>query len=551
MSPATPSSRPPPGPLAAFLRAQHPSTEPFLRAVALGWAAQSVPLVVRVLLAATRRRRRLLTVIRQLVVALLKGLHPRGLGTAFGVAIGGARWAQDAVEPAVRKGYLAAAGRLRASKGKERETTASLKAEQQRVLQDESNIRSLSTFVASTLSSLAALLILQSSPIYNRRPSPAVTEEKLDFVLTPYTTATPQPPPPPAEIAPSRPSQSPTLDLTLFVLVRAADTLVRALHERASPVRGRFAPYLRTLIHHADTLVFSASAFRIMWCWFYKPHLLPPSYSKWILQLARMDPRLLQLLRYARGGRFVYGLEPDGEVAAMCAGIARHAGRDVSLVNPASIPRLDCSFVHGSLGAGSCETNAAKRWARAFLDALLIYLPVHVIPPLLFNFQRILRQPGSSILRILLAASRSSAFLATFVASVYAGVCLVRTRLPQLAPSIPQQPLDSGLCVLLGCFACGWSVLIENKRRRREMALYVAPRALYAVMDEIIPSALTQGKTGEFFCKWVERLVFAASSGTILSAAVHRPDLVSGIVGGVTSFAVRGWNRPTSSKQLH
>jgi hypothetical protein len=58
-------------------------------------------------------------------------------------------------------------------------------------------------------------------------------------------------------------------------------------------------------------------------------------------------------------------------------------------------------------------------------------------------------------------------------------VCLVRTRLgPRLLPWVPQQTWESGACALLGCFMCGFSVLIENKRRRGEMALYVAPRAL-------------------------------------------------------------------------
>ncbi|KPV78468.1 uncharacterized protein RHOBADRAFT_10952 [Rhodotorula graminis WP1] len=268
-----------------------------------------------------------------------------------------------------------------------------------------------------------------------------------------------------------------------------------------------------------------------MTAWFYKPELLPPSYGKWILQLARMDPRLLQLLRYARAGRFVYGKKPDAEVLEMCTAIAKHAGKDASLVNPALIERLDCSFVHGRLGAGSCEQNALKRWARAFLDCLLIYLPVHAIPPLLFNFRRLLRSPTSSLLRILVAASRSSAFLATFVASVYLGVCLTRTRLPQLARgAIAQQPLDAGWCVVVGCAMCGASVLIENKRRRREMALYCAPRALCVA-------------PGKALARWAERAVFALASGTVISASVRRPDAVSGIVRGVTAYAVKGWSK--------
>ncbi|GAA5835178.1 hypothetical protein JCM11251_006636 [Rhodosporidiobolus azoricus] len=544
-----------------LLYQRHPSTEPFFRALLLGWAASSLPATLRVLLRAGRGKRSLRSAIRAMAGALASGLRPRGLGVACAVSIGGARWAEDLVEPAVRRAYFAAVGRfrLRQAKGKERETSASLEAEQQQTLRDEFAVKLLSTFFAATFSSLTALLILQSSSS-SHRSSPSTrlsfstsANDKVDLVLTPYAPTLPASdasPATPPEFACARPPQSPTLDLTLFVLVRAADTFIRAVHERAPPIRGRYAPFLRAIVDNSDTLLFSASASRIMWCWFYKPHLLPPTYSNWILQLARMDPGLLQLLRFARQSRFVYGKVPDVEVAAMCTGIAAHAGRPETLVNPVNIARLDCSFVHGKLGAGSCEVNAIKRWARAFLDALLVYLPVHVIPPLLFNFRRVLQQPGSFVLRILLAASRSSAFLATFVASVYAGVCLVRTRLPQVIPSIPQQPLDSGLCVLLGCLACGWSVLVENKRRRREMALYCAPRALYAVLDEVVPQKLTQGKMGEVFCRWVERAVFATSSGTIISAAVHRPDLVSGIVSGVTSFAVRGWHRPTGGKTI-
>jgi hypothetical protein len=66
--------------------------------------------------------------------------------------------------------------------------------------------------------------------------------------------------------------------------------------------------------------------------WFYFPEKLPPSYNRWILQLARMDKRLLELLRYARTGDFVYGQKPNAEVLKMCHGIAAGAGKDISWV---------------------------------------------------------------------------------------------------------------------------------------------------------------------------------------------------------------------------
>lgn len=96
---------------------------------------------------------------------------------------------------------------------------------------------------------------------------------------------------------------------------------------------------------------------------------------------------------------------------------------------------------------------------------------------------------------------------------------------------------------------CGISVLIENKRRRREMALYVAPRAVYALMDEVLPGWLGRGRVGEVVGRWCERSVFATSLGVVTTAVcpsppllltllmhddvrqtVYRPDLVSGVV---------------------
>ena len=68
-----------------------------------------------------------------------------------------------------------------------------------------------------------------------------------------------------------------------------------------------------------------------------------------------------------------------------------------------------------------------------------------------------LRYPVRGVLAILLGAARSSAFLATFIAAVYAGVCLGRTRLlPKLFPRLPQQTWDAGVSPMLGCMLCGF-----------------------------------------------------------------------------------------------
>ena len=75
---------------------------------------------------------------------------------------------------------------------------------------------------------------------------------------------------------------------------------------------------------------------------------------------------------------------------------------------------------------------------------------MHLIPRLVFSRRRLLKHPIKVLTSILLGTAQSSAFLATFIASVYAGVCLGRTRLlPRLFPNQPQIVWDRGLSPML------------------------------------------------------------------------------------------------------
>lgn len=60
-------------------------------------------------------------------------------------------------------------------------------------------------------------------------------------------------------------------------------------------------------------------------------------------------------------------------------------------------------------------------------------------------------------------------------------------------------------------------------------------------MDALVPNFLAQGRRGEFVSRWIERWIFAFATGITLTATVHRPDLVSGVVRGVMGKAVGDW----------
>lgn len=150
---------------------------------------------------------------------------------------------------------------------------------------------------------------------------------------------------------------------------------------------------------------------------------------------------------------------------------------------------LPCELVHGDLMTSSCAENAGTRWIKAFIKAFLIYLPVHTIPTLIINPRRIISDPFT----LITAISRSSAFLATFVGTVWSTICLSRTVLgPKLFPNLPQQTIDGSFGgIALACVTCCFSLYIERGKRRGEIALYVLPRAIRTLFKE---SWLRSGK---------------------------------------------------------
>lgn len=231
---------------------------------------------------------------------------------------------------------------------------------------------------------------------------------------------------------------------------------------------------------------------------------LPKSYEKWINALADIDERLLLALRALRDGSWQYG-EESPMARDILMSHARDLGYPEAWGDPARLPAfsgpkadqlwsqlgvtsrpscggIPCELVHGDLMTASCATNASTRWIRAFMKAFLIYLPVHTIPTLMINPKRIVQDPFTFINAI----SRSSAFLATFIGTVWSTICLSRTILgPRLFPNLSHQTIDGPFGgVALGCIACCFSLYIERGKRRGEIALYVLPRAIRTLFKE-------------------------------------------------------------------
>lgn len=273
-----------------------------------------------------------------------------------------------------------------------------------------------------------------------------------------------------------------TMDLTIFTVTRAMDVV--ACMAWSHWARRRKAQNRWTIVESyvpglADAGVFAMSAAVVMWAWFYLPERLPRTYEKWIEEVAKVDTRLIEALRRARRGKFVYG--KDTGQAPLLESMCRDFGWPEVWGDPSKTIPIPCEMVHMGCGP-NCEIHAVSRFARTFKIACATYIPLQIV----FRLRKM--KDRAVLRRAISEGAQSSAFLATFVSLFYYAVCLARTRIgPKVFDQKTVTPLmwDSGLCVGAGCLMCGWSVLVEQARKRQELALFVAPRAVATVLPRL------------------------------------------------------------------
>ncbi|GAB1313331.1 hypothetical protein MFIFM68171_03541 [Madurella fahalii] len=317
-----------------------------------------------------------------------------------------------------------------------------------------------------------------------------------------------------------------TLDLTLFAVTRALDVIGGELWHRRK-LRRQAASRRWTALEFAisqltDPAIFAVSSGLIMWTWIYLPSRLPRAYNKWIGSAAAVDGRLIEALQRARTRTLRYG--EDTRCADLLGSMCTDYGWPREWGDPARSVPFPCEMVHMGCGS-SCEYHALSRFARSFRWAMATYLPLSLLLAV--------RNPNlAGFRRALVSAARSSAFLGAFITLFYYGVCLARTRVgPHVvgkdAPA--RQRIDGGICIGTGCLLCGWSIMIEKPRRRKDMALFVAPRALAT----LFPRRYGLDK------QWRETLAFAFSTAVVFTCVLENRARVRGVLGGVLGSVLK------------
>ncbi|KAK4190177.1 hypothetical protein QBC35DRAFT_94646 [Podospora australis] len=382
---------------------------------------------------------------------------------------------------------------------------APLKSAFDKLLQNLSDVarNRLSRFIASFIGAWLSLRLLQS------KHTPGFTSDHDSPKSTKYAGH--------------------TLDLTFFAVTRALDVLFGEAWHRHSLRRqasGKWSRLEKAISHLADPAVFSLSSGLVMWGWFYAPSRLPRAYQKWITSAAAVDNRLIQALQRCHSGELRYGEETGQShlLGSMCVdnNLPEHWG------DPAKSIPFPCEIVHMGCGP-SCEYHALSRFVRSFKWATATYLPLSLLLAI--------RNPNAKgVKRALLSAARSSAFLGAFISLFYYGVCLARTRVgPHVLGKDPQtrNRIDGGICVGTGCVLCGWSILLEKAGRRKDIGMFVAPRALAT----LFPRQYSIEK------QWRETLAFSLSTAVVFTCVLENKTRVRGVLGSVLGSVLNAGSR--------
>ncbi|KAI9294534.1 hypothetical protein K502DRAFT_253639 [Neoconidiobolus thromboides FSU 785] len=242
---------------------------------------------------------------------------------------------------------------------------------------------------------------------------------------------------------------------------------------------------LNLIGNFSEIVLFSFSSYVVMINWFYNPTTLPNSFVRWINSFAEIDSRLLDYLR---------GLEFNMIKEGQHSDILKDYCESKS-INPTSgdpyYGLLSCNLLHPLTG-NNCQQHIYYRFISAFIKSLItMYIPLNLftfILNYLFKKNHNLNHKdstnpsssssssSSSIItilkqKVLYPSLQSSAFLATFIATMFGTICLARNQLKT-------DRYDARLGSLMSGFT---SILIESPSRRLPLTLYLLPRALVSL----------------------------------------------------------------------
>ncbi|KAJ7172550.1 hypothetical protein C8R46DRAFT_154462 [Mycena filopes] len=293
-------------------------------------------------------------------------------------------------------------------------------------------------------------------------------------------------------------------------------------------------------IPHGATIVFSLACGQIMYAFFLRPDTLPRSYIAWIQEASKADPNSFVLNRRAVREHVIDLPALDRLVAHPSVTPSNLSSlidlRERAVAGAANLPHYAPCYALHPTGDG-CTEAAGVRFLEVVRWMLPIYAALHFVPSILLRWSLFRRDPLRLLAHAGVGSIRSSAFLGTFVVICEGVFCIKHSlyeRIMALPASsalrrlLPQRLVDilisKGTWWFSG-FATGLALLIEDRRRRAELAMYVLPKGLESLW------AVARGHgfvrhTGN----WGEGVLTGVGMGMVMTIYQNDPQHLSGLV---------------------
>ncbi|KAJ1566379.1 hypothetical protein HK405_010064 [Cladochytrium tenue] len=279
---------------------------------------------------------------------------------------------------------------------------------------------------------------------------------------------------------------------------------------------------------HGDSVIFALSTAQIMYSYAMQPSTIPRAYYKFVQTTGPITEQALVLARSS-----VYRGEGVSPAAVMDAittnpmgsptAKALAFGRALDPLGTAAavtIDMLPCEVLHPHVD--SCNVQAAGVWLDVFQKIAPVYISLNLIPVVAFRLRRLLHDPATVMKRVLYNTATSATFLSVFVSVYMRLVCLIR----DLHRRGVIHKDHKYLYWLVGLLSSS-AILIEDKKRRSELAMYLVPRGLTSLHNLL---ALRRATVD---VPYFEVAMFSAGMGLVVMYLHADRDMLGGFIRAV------------------
>jgi len=131
---------------------------------------------------------------------------------------------------------------------------------------------------------------------------------------------------------------------------------------------------------------------------------------------------------------------------------------------------LDCKDFHSN---HTCLEEAVERWFKVAASTYKYYIPIHLIPFLLFKLKHLKKDPTKTITKATISYVKSICFMSTYIAILKYTLCKAKNIRGRI----------DGVNPMLGAFFGAWGILWESESRRVEIALFIMTRFFETVWN--------------------------------------------------------------------